>query len=68
MKTLDEIERKEILDRLRHFQGDKAKAAATLGISLKTLYNKLNRYAGKGVADTPRGHTASTSHLERTHP
>jgi DNA-binding NtrC family response regulator len=29
---------------LRHFEGDKRRAADVLGCSLKTLYNKLHAY------------------------
>jgi transcriptional regulator with PAS, ATPase and Fis domain len=42
--TLDEIERTVILATLRHFEGDKRRAAVVLGCSLKTLYNKLHAY------------------------
>jgi DNA-binding NtrC family response regulator len=42
--TLDEIERTFILATLKHFQGDKRRAADVLGCSLKTLYNKLHAY------------------------
>jgi transcriptional regulator with PAS, ATPase and Fis domain len=43
--TLDEIERTFILATLRHFEGDKRRAADVLGCSLKTLYNKLHAYS-----------------------
>jgi DNA-binding NtrC family response regulator len=33
-----------ILATLEHFQGDKRQAAKTLGVSLKTLYNRLDLY------------------------
>jgi len=33
-----------ILATLRHFEGDKRRAADVLGCSLKTLYNKLHAY------------------------
>ena len=39
--TLEEIERTFILATLKHFEGDKRRAADVLGCSLKTLYNKL---------------------------
>jgi two-component system response regulator HydG len=42
--TLDEVERTFILATLRHFEGDKRRAADVLGCSLKTLYNKLHAY------------------------
>jgi DNA-binding NtrC family response regulator len=44
---LQEIERREILARLEKFSGDKRRTAASLGISLKTLYNRLNVYGGR---------------------
>ena len=52
--TLDEIERTFILATLKHFEGDKRRAAAVLGCSLKTLYNKLNSYARTGAPDHTR--------------
>lgn len=42
---LDEAERSLIEGTLDYCQGDKRRAAAVLGCSLKTLYNKLNSYA-----------------------
>lgn len=44
---LDEVERRHILSTLAHFEGDKKKTAKALGISLKTLYNRLNKYGAK---------------------
>ncbi len=43
--SLAEIERHFILATLEHFGGDKRKAAEALGISLKTIYNRLNNYS-----------------------
>jgi len=43
--SLSEIERHFILATLEHFGGDKRKAAEVLGISLKTIYNRLNNYS-----------------------
>lgn len=43
-KTLEELEKSIILRRLNTYKGDKQLAAKSLGISLKTLYNKLNKY------------------------
>jgi len=43
--TLAEIERQVTLATLEHLGRHKEKTAATLGISLKTLYNRLKEYA-----------------------
>jgi DNA-binding NtrC family response regulator len=43
---LDEIERRVILATLEYCEHNKTKTAETLGISLKTLYNRLNAYKG----------------------
>ena len=42
--SLDDAERQHILATLEHVTGDKKRAAELLGISLKTLYNRLNQY------------------------
>jgi DNA-binding NtrC family response regulator len=44
--SIAEAERALILETLRHAGGNKQKAAGVLGISLKTLYNRLNKYGG----------------------
>ncbi len=41
---LEELERIHILRCLHHFEGNKTRAAQSLGITIKTLYNKLHRY------------------------
>jgi len=41
---LAEIERRTILSTLEHYDGDKKKTAEVLGVSLKTLYNRLKQY------------------------
>ena len=46
--TLAEIERQVTLATLEHLGRHKEKTAATLGISLKTLYNRLKEYAADG--------------------
>jgi len=40
------VERELIYAALRYFGGNKQRAAQSLGISLKTVYNRLNKYAG----------------------
>lgn len=42
--TLYEIERQYIIKALSHFGGNKTQAANNLGITIKTLYNKLHEY------------------------
>jgi two-component system, NtrC family, response regulator AtoC len=42
--SIEEAERRLILATLDHFNGDKKKTADVLGVSLKTLYNRLNAY------------------------
>ncbi|MGB0452703.1 MAG: sigma 54-interacting transcriptional regulator [Bacteriovoracaceae bacterium] len=42
--TLDELEKKHICRTLDHLGGNKTKTAKMLGITVKTLYNKLHSY------------------------
>ena len=50
---LAEVERRLILATLEAHGGNKAKTAEQLGISLKTLYNRLNMYQGHGHHERP---------------
>lgn len=43
-RSIADVEKDLILSTLEHFNGDKNAAAATLGVSLKTLYNRLKSY------------------------
>jgi len=45
--SIEDVERRLILATLDHHAGDKKRAAETLGISVKTLYNRLNVYAAE---------------------
>jgi DNA-binding NtrC family response regulator len=46
--SIAEAERRMILATLEHFDGDKKKTAETLGVSLKTVYNRLHAYESNG--------------------
>jgi DNA-binding NtrC family response regulator len=47
--SLDEAERQLILSTLEQLDGSKRSAAETLGVSVKTLYNKLKRYEAEST-------------------
>ena len=49
--SLAQVERTMILATLAHHQNHRERAAAALGISLKTLYNRLKEYAAHDAAD-----------------
>lgn len=49
-QTVANVERTLILDTLDHCLGNRTHAAKILGISIRTLRNKLNQYADEGVA------------------
>ena len=42
--TIHELEKRYIIKALNHFDGNKTQAATALGITIKTLYNKLHEY------------------------
>ncbi|HEV2530649.1 sigma-54 dependent transcriptional regulator [Phenylobacterium sp.] len=52
-QTVAEMEQQLILDTLSHCLGNRTHAANILGISIRTLRNKLKEYADAGVAITP---------------
>ena len=54
-KTVAEVERAHILETLRYARGNRTHAANLLGISIRTLRNKLNEYAAVGVPIPPPG-------------
>jgi DNA-binding NtrC family response regulator len=51
--TLAEVERDLILETLKHCLGNRTHAANILGISIRTLRNKLNEYAADGALISP---------------
>jgi DNA-binding NtrC family response regulator len=61
-RTVADVERKLILDTLDHVLGNRTHAANILGISIRTLRNKLNQYADEGTlvrAPGEQRHTAA---------
>jgi two-component system response regulator FlrC len=54
-RTVADVERDLILETLKHCLGNRTHAANILGISIRTLRNKLNEYAGDGVPVPPPG-------------
>jgi two-component system response regulator FlrC len=54
-RTVAEVERDLILETLKHCLGNRTHAANILGISIRTLRNKLNEYAADGAPITPAG-------------
>jgi two-component system, NtrC family, response regulator HydG len=49
--SLDEVERELIIRTIEFSGGNKSRAAEVLGVSLKTLYNRLERYQGKEMQE-----------------
>jgi two-component system, response regulator FlrC len=54
-RTVAEVERDLILETLKHCLGNRTHAANVLGISIRTLRNKLNEYTADGVPVPPPG-------------
>jgi DNA-binding NtrC family response regulator len=54
-RTVADVERDLILDTLGHCLGNRTHAANILGISIRTLRNKLREYSQSGLAVPPPG-------------
>ncbi len=60
-RTVAEVERDLIIDTLQHCLGNRTHAANILGISIRTLRNKLKLYAENGLAVPMPGEVESTA-------
>ena len=53
-RTVADVERDLILETLKHCLGNRTHAANILGISIRTLRNKLNEYAAEACRSRRR--------------
>ncbi|MEA3133344.1 MAG: hypothetical protein QOG17_1190 [Gammaproteobacteria bacterium] len=53
--TVGEIERELVLQTLAHCNGNRTRAARVLGVSVRTLRNKIRQYSAEGI-DVPAHH------------
>jgi DNA-binding NtrC family response regulator len=60
-RTVADVERDLILDTLDHCIGNRTHAAKILGISIRTLRNKLNEYMEAGITVPEPGQTRSAA-------
>ena len=60
-RTVADVERDLILDTLDHCLGNRTHAANILGISIRTLRNKLNQYTGEGHSVPQPGEARSVA-------
>jgi len=56
-RTVSDVERELIIDTLQHCLGNRTHAANILGISIRTLRNKLKQYGANGFAVPTPGET-----------
>jgi two-component system, NtrC family, response regulator HydG len=66
--TLDAVEKEYILGSLQRNANNKARTAEILGVSEKTLYNKLNRYSAEARAAAAAAEAAGPSQPPLTQP
>lgn len=60
-RTIENVEQEMILETLKHCLGNRTHAAVILGISIRTLRNKLKQYSDLGV-DIPAPHASEGSY------
>jgi two-component system response regulator FlrC len=64
--TVGEVERELILCSLSHFCGNRTCAAKVLGISVRTMRNKINEYAAEGMPVPAPGQNQTTTSTDTT--
>jgi DNA-binding NtrC family response regulator len=62
-RRVEEVERELILETLSHCLGNRTRAAEILGISIRTLRNKLGEYRSAGIAVPPAPGQVPPLHL-----
>ncbi|MDB5318059.1 MAG: sigma-54-dependent Fis family transcriptional regulator [Rhodospirillales bacterium] len=62
-RRMEDVERELIIETLSHCLGNRTRAAELLGISIRTLRNKLQEYRSHGVAVPPAPGTVMPEHL-----
>ncbi len=53
--TIGEVERELVLHTLRRYDGNRTRAARVLGLSVRTMRNKIRQYSADGI-DVPVHH------------
>jgi two-component system, NtrC family, response regulator HydG len=66
--TLDTVEKEYIVGSLQRNGNNKARTAELLGVSEKTLYNKLNRYHAEARAAAAAAEAAGPPQPPLAHP
>lgn len=57
--TVDEVERELVLQTLARCDGNRTRAARVLGLSVRTLRNKIREYSADGIDVPPPGEQAA---------
>jgi len=57
--TVDEVERELVLQTLARCDGNRTRAARVLGLSVRTLRNKIREYSAEGIDVPPHSEHAA---------